>query len=121
MQQINNYTIYCCKKNTGRFNITTNTSNTNKGQQSLNDQPITASDTSRSSSRPIRARKNQRTKPAKIQTAKQTVYDPDTGRNVHPDYLAKGPLFTKEMLDKWEPNLVSAGSQSDFIRSLVMK
>ena len=99
-------------KNSSEEHASDSNVNTTDNQQSVNNQPITAD--TRSPSRPIRARKRKRSKPAKIQTAKQAVHDPDTGRNVHPDYLNKGPLITKEMFDKWTPSIVGANGQSSF-------
>ena len=99
-------------KNSSEEHASASNVNTTDNQQSVNSQPITAD--TRSPSRPIRARKRKRSKPAKSQTAKQAVHDPDTGRNVHPDYLAKGPLITREMFAKWSPSIISAGGQSSF-------
>ena len=35
----------------------------------------------------------------------QKVYDPLSGREVHPDYIKKGPVITKEMFDKCSPEI----------------
>ena len=81
---------------------------TGQCQQSLSpSQPISAP--VRTRGRPIKSASASETKSGKIQN-KNRVLDPESGRQVHPAYLQKGPLITKQMLDNWSPDISNASS-----------
>ena len=46
---------------------------------------------------------------AKIQTA----LDPESGRQVHPKYIEKGPVITHEMYNKWTPELLGIPNRNN--------
>ena len=53
---------------------------------------------------------NQNFSRGKIQNDDGTVLDPDSGRQVHPDYVSKGPVITTQMFDQWTPEVFKAAS-----------
>ena len=42
----------------------------------------------------------------KIQNELTSSAEPLSGRQPHPNYLRKGPVITREMFDKWSPDLL---------------
>ena len=51
---------------------------------------------------------------AKIQTDN---FETLSGRRPHPDYIAKGPIISREMYDKWTPDLLGIPQTSRPVRS----
>ena len=43
---------------------------------------------------------------------KQEYYETLSGKKTHPGYLEKGPLYTKEMWDKWTPEMLNINSSN---------
>ena len=73
------------------------------------DRPITDLQNA-SGGQPIRERSEKSVGTAKIQT--QEYYETLSGKRPHPNYLKRGPIFTKEMWDKWTPDLLGIPSST---------
>ena len=43
-------------------------------------------------------------------------YETLSGERPHPDYLAKGPIISREMFNKWSPDVFRAAGSPDFMR-----
>ena len=77
-------------------------------KQNDHGRPIRTRGSKQGAPRPITsASDNSNSTTAKIQTR---GYDTLTGKRPHPGYLAKGPLITTEMFEKWTPDLLGLPS-----------
>ena len=56
-----------------------------------------------------RAKVNKRNQPVDqpIASPESAIHETSNRKQPHPDYLAKGPLITNEMFDKWTPDLLN--------------
>ena len=61
---------------------------------------------------PVSGQQNEDSNGAEIQT-----YETLSGRKPHPEYLAKGPIISKESFDKWTPEMLGIPQNSRPVRS----
>ena len=76
-------------------------------------QTVIASDVPAEPSLSTRADTPKQNEGAKIQNE---YFETIGGRRPHPDYLAKGPVITRDMFNKWTPDMLGSSSSSSSSR-----